>query len=206
MSCFEIRVSVSAQLDGEQPTLSEPMVTDHLAACTKCRLWSADVTSLHRGLRVQEAPTEPDRTEAILAALPTRGPVHDERVRLLRLVTAVIAMVQLVASIPLLFGTDHEMHGHLARHVGAFSVALAVGLLIVAWRPERARGTLPILAVMVVGLVWSCLGDLLAGHPLPGSAIAHAADVAGLATVWFLSRLWHEPSTTPRDRRPALGT
>lgn len=205
MSCFEIRASISALLDGEDPTVAEPVVTDHLAACTKCRLWSADVTNLHRGLRVQAATEEPDRTETILAALPVRRRVHDERVRTLRLVTCAIAIVQLVASLPLLLGSGDEMHGHLARHVGAFSVALAVGLLTVAWRPDRARGTLPILAVLVAGLVWSCLGDLLAGHPLPGSAIAHAADVAGLATVWFLSRLWHEPAGTPRGRRPVLG-
>ncbi len=205
MSCFEVRASVSARLDGEDLTVPEQVVTDHLAVCTKCRLWAADVTELHRGLRVQSAPVEPDRTEAIIAALPIRRPVHDERVRLLRLMTCAIAMVQLVASVPLLFGNGYEMHGHLARHVGAFSVALAVGLLTVAWRPERARGTLPILAVLVVGLVWSCLGDLFAGHPLPGSAIAHGADVAGLGTVWFLSRSWHEPADSSRGRRPVLG-
>lgn len=200
-----MRASVSALLDGEDPTVPEPVVTDHLATCAKCRLWSADVTDLHRGLRVQAATEEPDRTATILAALPIRRRRgHDERVWMLRLVTCAIAFVQLAASVPLLFGSGYEMHGHLTRHVGAFSVALAVGLLTVAWRPDRAKATLPILAVLVMGLIWSCLGDLLAGRPLPGSAIAHGADVAGLCTAWLIARATAGESEDHQGRRPVL--
>ena len=43
------------------------------------------------------------------------------------------------------------MDGHLERHIGISALAMAVGLLVVAWRPERARAMLPILGVLVVG-------------------------------------------------------
>ena len=205
MNCSEIRISVSAALDGEQPSIPSSVVDAHVAGCANCRTWSAEVTTFHRAWRVHPAVVEPDRTEAILAALPLRpARLRDERSRTLRGLTIAIAMVQLIAAVPLLFGQYHEMHGHLARHVGVLSVSLAVGLLIVAWRPERARSMLPILLVLVAGLVWSCLGDLLAGRPLPGSAVAHAANVAGLSTVWLLSRSKPGPVEADRDQRLVL--
>ena len=151
---------------------------------------SAEASELHRLVRVQPAPTDVDRTNAILAALPRRalvGAPHDH-VRSLRVATFVIALVQLAAAVPLMFGVTDEMHGHYARHIGVFSAALAVGLFAVAWQPERARALLPMLGVLVAGLIWSCMDDLIAGHSVPGTAIAHGADVAGFAAVWLIAR------------------
>src|SRR4029079_10788475 len=78
--------------------------------------------------------------------------------------------------------------GHLERHIGVFALAMAVGLLVVAWHPERARAMLPILGGLVAGLIWSCFGDIWAGRPVPGNLVAHGADIAGLAAVWLLAR------------------
>ena len=75
---------------------------------------------------------------------------------------------------------------------------MAVGLFVVAWRPERARAMLPILGVLVAGLLWGCFGDIWAGRPVPGNLLAHGADVAGFAAVWLLARTDGE---TERERR-----
>ncbi len=40
--------------------------------------------------------------------------------------------------------------GCLARHLGAFGVALSIGLLYVAWRPHRAYGMLPFAVYRVI--------------------------------------------------------
>lgn len=187
MDCSEIRLSISANLDGEDPSLPPAVVAAHVSGCPGCRSWSVEASGLHRSVRVQAAPVEPDRTEAILAALPVRTVRVHDHVRSLRIVTLIIAMVQAVAAVPLLLGHGDMMHMHYARHIGVFSAALAIGLVVAAWQPARARGLLPVLAVVVVGLAWSCFEDLLAGRSVPGSSIAHAANVAGLATVWMLA-------------------
>jgi predicted anti-sigma-YlaC factor YlaD len=204
MLCTDVRASLSAGLDGEMPALPPDVVDHHLGACAGCRRWRDEVTALHRTLRVQPAEPEPDRTEEILAALPHRRPVVDERVTGLRIITLIIAIVQFVASVPLLFASDSAMgghvmdDGHLERHIGVFALAMAVGLLVVAWRPERARAMLPILGVLVAGLIWSCFGDIWNGRPVPGNLVAHGADIAGFAAVWLLARTTGD---TARERR-----
>jgi len=205
MLCPDVRASLSAGLDGELPALPADVVDHHLAACAGCRRWADEVASLHRTLRVQPAAVEPDHTDAILAALPRRRPIVDDRVRALRLVTLVIATVQFFASLPLLFASNemvmggHVMDdGHLERHIGIFALAMAAGLFLVAWRPERARAMLPVLGVLVAGLVWGCFGDIWAGRPVPGNLLAHGADLAGFAAVWLLARTEGE---TERERR-----
>jgi len=140
------------------------------------------------------AAAELDHTEAILAALPTRDGRAD-RILALRVLTLVVAAIQMGAAIPMLFMTD-MMGGHLERHVAVSAIAMAVGLVIVAARPARARSMLPILTVLVVGLAWSCFGDLWAGRPVPGSVLMHVADLAGLAAAWCLAR-------TEADEEPA---
>jgi predicted anti-sigma-YlaC factor YlaD len=208
----DVRTSLSAALDGEMPPLPPDVLDHHLEGCADCRAWSHEVTDLHRTLRVQSAGPEPDRTGEILAALPTRSRMGrrgatDERIRGLRIATLVIAVVQLAASLPLIFGGSmdgHSMDGHLERHIGISAFAMAVGLLVVAWRPERARAMLPILGVLVVGLVWSCFGDIWAGRPVPGNVLAHGADVAGLAAVWLLAR-WGTADERVRRHRALIG-
>lgn len=205
MDCPHIRFSLSAGLDGEDPGLPDLVIRTHLAECARCRTWSAEAAELHRTLRVQPAEIEIDRTAAILTALPDRPPVNaaPDRVRPLRIATMVIAMVQMFAAIPLLLGHGDMTHMHFARHIGVFAAALAIGLVIVAWRPERAAGILPMLAVLAAGMIWSCLDDLVAGRPVPGSAIAHGADVVALGLVWMLAHV-RSGSEGERHRRPVL--
>jgi predicted anti-sigma-YlaC factor YlaD len=206
MLCNDVRTSLSAALDGEIPPLPPDVLDHHFEGCADCRAWSRQVSDLHRTLRVQSAGPEPDRTDEILAALPTRRAgrlVTDERTRGLRIATLVIAIVQLGASLPLIFGGSmdgHSMDGHLERHIGISAFAMAVGLLVVAWRPERARAMLPILGVLVLGLIWSCFGDIWAGRPVPGNVLAHGADLAGFAAVWLLARSSGDDTRSRRHR------
>ena len=60
------------------------------------------------------------------------------------------------------------------------------------------------LAVLVVGLAWSCVDDLMAGHAMPGTAIAHGADIAGFAVVWLIARGHDELTSDSGNPRPVL--
>ena len=83
----------------------------------------------------------------------------DERTQFLRITLAVIALIQLGMAIPaLILGDDAGLPTHVARHLGSFSLALGVGLLVVAFRPDRASGVLPVVA---------------AARPLPARELGH---------------------------------
>ncbi len=97
--------------------------------------------------------------------------------------------MQIAVAVPaLLFGADAGLPVHTARHLGSFDIALAVGFLVAAWRPERIPGILPIVAALVVCLVGSSLLDVLSGTTGAANEAHHATDFAGLVVVWLLNR------------------
>src|SRR5207237_1567897 len=80
-----------------------------------------------------------------------------------------LAVVQMLLALPgLLLGRDAGAPVHIAREVGSFDFALAVGFLCVGWRPARAYGMLPLVAALV-----ACLGITTALHPARGPATFH---------------------------------
>jgi len=197
VSCTEIRESVSSLLDGEAPPLPAAVVDRHLELCDDCRAWADAARLFHREVRVRRAPEEPDRTAAILGGLGRRRTRRDERVRVLQVITLLTAAVQVGTSLPLLLA-GQGLDGDLERHVGVFAVAMAAGLVLAGLRPGRARAMVPVLAVLVAGLAWTCLGDLIAGRAVPEGALAHVADLAGLAVVWLLARATDGFTEAPR--------
>jgi len=101
--------------------------------------------------------------------------------------TVVGALLMLLALPALVFGQDPGATVHVARELGSFHLALAAGLLVVAWRPERAGGLLPVVAVLAVCLAVTAVLDVAAGR-LPALAEAHhLLHLAGLGLVWLLA-------------------
>jgi predicted anti-sigma-YlaC factor YlaD len=140
----------------------------------------------------------PDLAPAILAAIVgdsrqgAGADPGDERV--LRVLLAGIALVQIAVAVPaLLLGSDANLPVHTARHLGSFDVALAVGFLFAAWRPVRIPGLLPVVSALVACLVGSSLLDVASGNTAALSEAHHATDVAGLVVVWLLSRALPRP-------------
>ncbi len=98
---------------------------------------------------------------------------------------------------PLLLGTEQGTPAHDLRHLGAFSVAYAVGLLMVVARPARARTMLPVAAVLAAALVITAVADVLEGRvPLLGET-GHLSEVLSVPLVWLLA--------TPGHGRPGKG-
>jgi predicted anti-sigma-YlaC factor YlaD len=206
MDCERCRVAVSAGLDGEETGLPHAAVAAHLESCADCRTFATGARDLHRAARVTAAEPVPDLTGPILRAIGEESaPVrHDERTRVLRVSLAVIAVIQLAMAVPaLVLGDDAGLPTHAARHLGSFSVALGVGLLVVAWRPDRATGVLPVIAAVVVCLLGSSFIDVVSGRAVPGAGVSHAPELVGLVAVWLLARAPGTP--TPHRTRPVLG-
>lgn len=208
MTCDECRAALSARLDGEEAGSTAAAVEAHLAGCAACRAFETNAARLHRALRVSPARPVPDLTVPILRAIGDATPTRaDERVGLLRICLAIVAAVQLALAIPaLVFGDDAGLPTHLARHLGSFTVALAVGLLVVAWRPERAAGLLPVVGVLVLCLVSTSVLDVVQGRAAAGVEMGHAPELVGFVAVWLLARGGSTAvSRSTRPIRPVLG-
>jgi predicted anti-sigma-YlaC factor YlaD len=101
-----------------------------------------------------------------------------------------LAVVQIILAVPAVFlGRDAGAPVHIAREVGSFDFALAVGFLFVAWRPARADGLLPLMAALVGCLALTTAIDLADGVARLLGESAHLLDLMGLASVWELARM-----------------
>jgi predicted anti-sigma-YlaC factor YlaD len=189
MNCEACREAISALLDNEDPGIDPALVQAHLAACAACRADTTQAGRLQRWLWLRPAEPVPDLTPAILARIgPTEPDPRQGAQREVRIALAVLA--GLVAVLPLpapLLGDEAGVPLHLARELGAFQVALAVGLLLVAWQPRRRVQLLPVLAVLSVCPAVIAALDVAGGRTPASAEGHHLVQLAGLGLVWLLA-------------------
>jgi len=188
--------------DGEDPQVDPELVAHHLTKCPSCRRLDHDIRQLRRTTRVRPAPVMADISSRVVKA----NRVEDPRSRwvALRGLLVVVALQIVVLAAPALFlGDEAGAAPHDARHLGAFSIAYAVGLLVVAIRPARARTMLPVAQVLGLAIVISAVVDIADGSIAAASEIGHIPEVLSVAIVWLLA----VPATgrrTQPSRRPTL--
>jgi len=189
MRCDQIREAISARLDGEETDVESAVIETHVASCPGCRAFVEGTAGLHRSLRLAPAPPVPDLTARVLAAIgsQSKGREVGSRERGLRIALALLGLMQLVVAVPSLLGSDGGVDIHSARHLGSFSIALAVGFLFAAWRPSRVSGLLPVAAALVVCVMGTSLLDVIGGRTAAVGEANHAVEVAGLVAAWLLA-------------------
>lgn len=205
ISCERCRNAVSAALDDEDIGASAAAVHAHLVECADCRTFEADARLLHRTVRVTPAPAVPDLTPRILGALgdveaepasSNGGVAHRDA---WRAALALVAVVQIALALPaLVLGSDAGLPAHTARHLGSFAVALGVGFLVVAWKPNRAPGLFPLAAALVACLVLTSVVDVANGRTAVVGELSHSTELLGLALCWLVGR-----SSAPERRATA---
>jgi len=188
VTCDRWRDAISADLDGEDPGIERRLVDAHLSRCPACRLFAASA-GLGTGRPVElvgapESASELPRQVARIAAIADRAATWS----IVRALLAVVAVDILVFSLPaLVLGDEQETSAHAARHLGAFTVAYAVGLLVVVVRPARARTMLPVAAVLAGALLVTAVVDLANGRvPLVDEA-QHLPEVLSVVLVWLIA-------------------
>lgn len=204
MQCTRWQEAISAQIDGEEPGVERRLLEAHVAGCAECRAFTATAERARRLARVQPAPDIPDlsRRVAKAAALADRAASWS----LVRGILAVVA-VQVIgfALRPLVWGSDGAAATHEARHIGAFSVAYGVGLLVVAVRPARARTMLPVAAVLAATLSITAIVDMANGEVPAIAEASHLPEIISVVLVWLLAspagRRDRRPNSTPRPSR-----
>lgn len=197
MTCRDVRLTLSSILDGEDADQPVAAADTHLAECAECRRWRAVAERVTREVRIQEATEVPDLTERVLAAVHadpavrTRSaagvPVGRRRL-VLRVAVAVTAVAQLLFSLPALVQALGGGGAHVGHEIGAFDLAVAVGFLLAAWRPEWARPLVPVAVVLSVGLLVTASLDV--AHASTGVAheTVHLITVLQASLLWTLTR------------------
>ena len=190
MDCDACREAISALLDNEDPGIDPTQVEAHLDRCAACRAHVTQASHLQGWLRRRPAEPVPDLTPVILASIgPTGTGPRQGAEREVRIALAVLA--GLVAILPLpapLLGDDAGAPLHVARELGAFQVALAVGLLLAAWQPQRRAQLLPVVAVLSVCPAVIAALDVAAGRTPASAEGHHLLQLAGWGLVWLLAQ------------------
>jgi predicted anti-sigma-YlaC factor YlaD len=183
--CREAREVWSAHLDGEATALEVHAAERHIDGCPACAEWCDTTGALARRARVRPADPVPDLAADILARVHPARPGKGDWVRNL---LAVVGLVQLVLALPaLLLGDESTAPVHTARHLGAMTVALAIGFVYCAWRPERAYGMVPVAAAMAATLLATALLDVMRGDAPALDESSHVLEMAGFGLVWALA-------------------
>lgn len=197
--CGVWREAISAMADGEEPGVDGRLLEAHLSRCADCRAFAAFAAADRRRRVVRVAEPMPDLAPRVRkwAAVADRA----SRWSVVRVVLAVVAAEIIALSLPaLVLGDEQQTAAHAARHLGAFTAAYGVGLLVVVVRPARARAMLPVAAVLAGALVITAIIDLVDGQvPLLGEA-QHVPEVLSVLLVWLLAV--PSPRRSSRRARP----
>jgi predicted anti-sigma-YlaC factor YlaD len=185
IDCETVREALSAGADGEATSDDLAVADVHLVHCQACRRFAADMQYVDRLVRIRPAEAVPSLVASVTARV---RPARLGRGGWLRPALAWVAVVMLVQSLPaLLFGEASGTSPHLARHLGAFGAALAIGFAYAAWKPHRAFGLLPFTAALVATTSVSILADIVTGSRTPLAELIHVTELAGLALLWMVA-------------------
>ena len=187
VTCRRWQEAISAIADGEDPGLdAAPARRPPRPMRRLPRLRSRSSRPTAGATLVRPAEAQPDlapRVAKWAAVLDRAG-----RWSVVRAVLGIVALEIIAFSLPaLVLGDEHHTSAHAARHLGAFTAAYGVGLLVVVARPARARAMLPVAAVLAGALVITAVVDLIDGQvPLLGES-QHLPEVLSVVLVWLLA-------------------
>jgi ABC-type proline/glycine betaine transport system permease subunit len=125
------------------------------------------------------------------------------RRQVLRVTVAAAAVAQLALALPTLVGVllGTEIGPHSGRETASFDIAVAVGFLVVAYRPTWARAFLPVAVVLTACLAMTSGVDLLRGIVGLRHELGHVVTLVQAGLLWALSR--REPDAGVPRRRVA---
>lgn len=191
MDCTVWIDAISARADGEDPGVDERLLDAHLARCASCRSFERAIAGSRGRALLAEATPMPDISRRVqrLNAMADRA----SRWGVVRALLLAVAIEVIVIAVPALVLGEGEANAHDARHLGAFSVAYGIALLVVVLRPARARAVFPVAAFLAAALLITAVIDLLNGTAPWNGEISHVPEILSVVLVWMM--------TVPAPRR-----
>lgn len=185
LSCSTARELISAAADDELDPSGRLAMSSHVDDCAECAAYANEVALLTRSVRLRPLDVQPQFVERVMAR---SAGARLGRGAWLRPALAWCGVVVAVQSIrPLVFAEMDGTPTHVARHVGASAVALAIGFLFVAWRPQRAAGLLPFGAALLGATLVGAVLDTAAGDRSAIAETTHLAELVGLVLLWLVA-------------------
>ncbi len=117
---------------------------------------------------------------------PAHSPIL-KRLEALRWALFVVGGTLIVLNARILFAGADTVDTHLARHDAIFGTALGIGLIAVWFRPERARGLIPVAAIVGSLMAIVAVSDLARGQVGFLAEAPHLLEVGGLICLWVIS-------------------
>lgn len=180
-----MRELISADADDALGADDAQVLELHLEGCDACAAYRSRVADLSRSARVRSATFDP----VFVATVMQRAqPARLGRGGWLRPALAWCGLLVAVQSVsPLVFGEIDGAPTHVARHVGASTFALGVGLLYVAWRPHRAFGVLPLVSALFAAMLAGAFLDVVGGDRSAMSEMVHVVELVGMVLLWMVA-------------------
>jgi predicted anti-sigma-YlaC factor YlaD len=192
---------MSALLDDEDPGVPDWALDEHVQSCDRCRRWQAEAHAVTRHTRLGPARPAPVGSDELISVVlsHSRPPRRPTSLTWWRAGLVVVGGSQVAVTAPLLlFGRDHAAPEHIAHEVGAFAMALGIGFLLAAWKPDRARGMQAVVGAAAVLLAVTALVDLLHGHTDVADEAPHLLAIAGWLILARVAVATPSPSGDPR--------
>lgn len=198
---------MSALLDDE-PIADRDGTIAHLAECIGCEQWRAAAQRLQSTSRLAFAAV-PDLTVPILEAAAeqqTKARLaerrkHQRRSLALQVAVGVSAVTQFVLALPALLvasGISGLVDTHSSHEMASFDIAIAIGFLVAALRPERAKALVPIAVVLAACLAATASVDVATGTTGVMHEAAHLTTLVQAGLLWALGRS-HAKASLPRS-------
>ncbi len=184
MDCENVQGALSARADGEAAGMPETVIAWHLRTCPDCAAFETAIAGIGRPAGTGKSVDLSGRVVAMAGGVDRGGVWWGMRAALF-----VIAVGELGLAVPDLVARASGVTGdvHIQRHLGAFQIAYAVGLIVVALRPAKARALVPLTAALAAAMVGAAIVDIAQGvAPALGEA-QHTLEIAGLLLVWMLA-------------------
>lgn len=198
--CATWREAISAIADGERAPVDPKLVDAHVARCPACAAFRENVHRLARHTSLAPADRMPDLSRRVVKSARVADRLSVWWVLRLGLVVVAVQIAALSAP-ALLLGESGDAGQHTARHLGSFALAYAIGLVVVAFRPAKARSMLPMAGALAGCLLVTAAVDVVRGQSPLIAEVAHLPELVGLVLVWLLAV--PAPSTpAPRRGRP----
>ncbi|WP_264035234.1 DUF2275 domain-containing protein [Mycolicibacterium neworleansense] len=211
MDCVVAREALSARLDGEREPVPSARVDEHLRDCPECADWYDRAEALGLQLRdlannglIGAVSGRPNQKPGALGGLWNRLSRH-----LLTTAIVVIGIAQVSLAVAQAVGMNFGMvaahHGsasgaHLLNESTAWSAALGIATVAMAFRRRIAPGLACVLAIYCGFLAYYVVSDALAGLVTPVRVLSHVPVALAAIVSILASRAEHSHDPSPRAR------